>query len=373
MIVVSISLDSGFFDGHTDVVWRHKIYASRVEKYFVIVLAGRRPLRRQYRKGNLYVIPTNSFSRLLYVYDALLIIERLARDQRVDLLTVQDPFVSGMIGVAAKLLFRIPLNVQIHSDFFGSRYFREESLLNWFLYNLGLIVLLFADTVRARSRPIGKLIEERFPRLKGRIGYISMPVNQSYLAQATHLVRDPNLVASVGRLEKQKNYPMLIEAAKCVVEKFPGAKFKIVGEGSARRQLTTLIQKLGLNKSVFLLGYRNSRQIIRLLDHASVFVLSSNHEGWAMVCLEALARGVPVVMTKTGCAGEIVIDGESGFFVDPGDVTKMAGRILYLLDHPQRGKEMAAAGRQLVEKDSDHNNISRQMLDLYSRTVNKAR
>ena len=69
----------------------------------------------------------------------------------MDLISAQDPFITGLIGLFAKVKYSIPLNIQLHNDFFTNPYWQSESLQNRLFFFLGPLVLRFADSVRAVS------------------------------------------------------------------------------------------------------------------------------------------------------------------------------------------------------------------------------
>ncbi len=115
-----------------------------------------------------------------------------------------------------------------------------------------------------------------------------------------------NLIA-VGRFSEQKDYPNLIQAFALLRESLQKKiKLTIVGDGELRGQIEDLIQKLGLNDSVELLGQRSD--IPQLLSQADFFVLASKHEGLPTVVIEAMACKCYVVATDCGGSREILGD-----------------------------------------------------------------
>lgn len=349
MNVLSISLDNSLLDPNSEVFARHRFYASCVNTYQVIVFTLRSNKKKKIIDKNLFIVPTDSENKLFSIFDAIKIAKELKKNTSFDLVTCQDPFATGVAGVFIKWILKIPLNVQIHSDFFGSKYFREESWFNRLLYFVGRIVLTQADSVRGRNKRIGGY-------------YIPQRINNVFLEPLTHKKRDRNLIISTGRIVKQKNFPLLIQAVTRVQQSFPELKLLIVGDGTERRNLK-------LNKGIEVLGWKKPQEIRNLLDKASIFVLSSNHEGWGLVCLEALARGTPVVMTDTGCAGEIVINNKTGIVAPVGDANKLADGIVSVIKNPKKYQKMALQGRKLVLQDSSTRKIKNDMLNLFNLTA----
>lgn len=353
MHILSIGLDQSLFDKKSDAFIRHKFYASCVGSYAIVVFTLALKLQSYGRISvdNLQIIPTNSRSRWFYPLDALVLSWKLHKENKMSLVTVQDPFMTGVTGGLIKLFLRLPLNVQVHSEFFNSPYFRQENLFNWFLYYLGLWILPFADTIRARNNRIKQHLIQTFPKYKNRVFYVGVRINEIFFEPQLESTRDQNLVISAGRFVKQKNFDMLKKAFAIVKGKIPEAKLVLVGDGPG------------------FIGWKKPQEIKKLYDRAALFVLSSNHEGWGLVVLEALARGCPAIMTETGCAGEIVINGKTGYVVPIGSVEKLTERIIEALTAREKSLKMALAGRKLVEKDCDLKNIKKQLIEMYQKTI----
>ena len=129
---------------------------------------------------------------------------------------------------------------------------------------------------------------------------------------------------SVGRFNKQKDYPNLFQAIsilKNTIDK--EVKFYIAGDGELRPQLEQLIVDLGISDCVVLLGKRSD--IPNLLNKADYFVLSSRHEGLPTVVIEAMACGTFVIATDCGGSAEIM--GDTGILVPPQNSEALAEAI----------------------------------------------
>ena len=126
---------------------------------------------------------------------------------------------------------------------------------------------------------------------------------------------------SVGRFNKQKDYPNLFQAISILKNTInKEVKFYIAGDGELRPQLEQLIVDLGISDCVVLLGKRSD--IPNLLNKADYFVLSSRHEGLPTVVIEAMACGTFVIATDCGGSAEIM--GDTGLLVPPQDSEALA-------------------------------------------------
>jgi len=154
-------------------------------------------------------------------------------------------------------------------------------------------------------------------------------------------------VMTIGRLVRQKNLPLFLEAAALLLRQAADVSFVIVGDGPCRTALARRASENGLDGKISFLGERND--IPELLASADVFWLTSEWEGLPNVLLEAMACGKPVVTTDVGACGEVVIDGVSGYLVAGPDAERFAGCTLRLLSNPMLATAMGLAGRRLVE------------------------
>jgi glycosyltransferase involved in cell wall biosynthesis len=137
---------------------------------------------------------------------------------------------------------------------------------------------------------------------------------------------DGILVGSVGRLDEQKGYDVLIRAARLVVDEQPNVYFAIAGQGPLRAILSRLITDLGLNANVQLCGFR--QDVENFLYALDLFVCSSNWEGLPLALLEAMMLEKPVVATDVGGNAEVVQPGVTGELVPKGDPAALAESIL---------------------------------------------
>lgn len=137
-------------------------------------------------------------------------------------------------------------------------------------------------------------------------------------------------IVAVGRLAKQKNHVMLINAFKKVYERYPDYKLYIYGEGDLRETLTEQVQQLNLEESVFLPGKVSN--VHEEIKDAEFFVLSSNYEGLSNALLEAMMMGLPCISTDCAGSNEVIENEKNGLLVPVGDTNKLAKAMKRLID-----------------------------------------
>jgi len=148
-------------------------------------------------------------------------------------------------------------------------------------------------------------------------------------------------IGTVGRIEKQKNLGVFLDAAALVLAERPDAKFEIVGDGSLKPHFEAEVERRGLRGVVSLPGTRSD--VPSFYAGLDQFWLTSDYEGTPNVVLEALASGLPVIATRVGGTPEVVDDGVTGMLVDAGDAVGVAAAALALARDPARSTAMGLA------------------------------
>lgn len=186
------------------------------------------------------------------------------------------------------------------------------------------------------------------------------PSMRSALRSEWGLFANQPVVGLVGRLDPQKDHPNFLSAAAQVIQKYPAASFVCVGDGPSNylRDLKTLTRTLGLEQQVIWAGPH--RQMSAVYNAFDLLVLSSYGEGFPNVVAEAMACGVPCVVTDVGDARRIV--GDCGVVVPPRDSTALAEGLLRLL--LLSAAERQAIGRRARQRIQDKFSLV-QMLAAY--------
>jgi sugar transferase (PEP-CTERM/EpsH1 system associated) len=165
------------------------------------------------------------------------------------------------------------------------------------------------------------------------------------------------VVGSVGRLVAVKNYALLLRAVASIDHQ--GMHVVLVGDGPERAALNALASDLGIAHHVHLLGYRDD--VSRVLGAFDIFVLPSLSEGMSNTLLEAMARGLPPVVSGVGGNKELVHDGLNGRVFPSGDSARLGAHLARLGANPA---ERAALGRSALQGVTESFGIGA-MIDRY--------
>ena len=226
--------------------------------------------------------------------------KKIVRQEKCASITTQDPFMTGLAGWWLKVRCRVPLEVQVHGDFYGGDYYKKSGWKHGLYYYLGKWVLRRADTARA----VGERVRRSLIALgidASRVTVRPVSIDQAARSADTARIdlreRYPGykkIYLALGRLDPVKNIGWLID----VFKKIPAdTLLLIVGDGTERKKLEQ--QALGL-PNVRLEPWTNDSW--SYIKTASVVLFPSLSEGYGLVPMEAAAAGTPIIMNDVGVA-----------------------------------------------------------------------
>lgn len=371
-----ISMDRTVFEDGGDARTRMLEYGALVKELHIIVFAkASLGLKSRQIAGNVWLYPTNSSSRWMYVFDAARIGRRLffvsmemnvgeekfGLDEKfVELVTAQDPFECGLAGflIAGKL--RVPLHLQIHTDFL-SPYFTAGSLLNKVRVLIAKSLLRrFGVSVRAVSERIKLSIAEKikfpygkFPNIVVLPIFVDVSLYKNTPAAFNIHEKFPEwrrIVLVVSRLEKEKGVDKALEIFAAIpVTNFSSAGLVVLGDGSQRENLFALAKKLGIADRTAFLGHLPLNELIACYKTADLLLVASRYEGYGRQIVEAAACGCPVVSYDVGVAPE-TLTYWNGAICAAGDITCMKRTVLNWFIEENLPENLLVASRGAAEK-----------------------
>ena len=169
----------------------------------------------------------------------------------------------------------------------------------------------------------------------------------------------------LGRLEMDKGVFDLLEAFARIADSRPWLKLILAGDGDIAL-IKAKIAELGIQCQVDLPGWVEGSKKLQLLNEASLFVLPSYIEGLPMSMLEAMAYGLPIVVSRVGGIPEAVTEGKDGVLVTPGDIHSLQAEIARLVDDASIRKEMGRLARENIAINFSTDKILRKLELLYA-------
>jgi glycosyltransferase involved in cell wall biosynthesis len=272
-------------------------------------------------------------SRMRYALPAIV---KLVRKVKPDSVLSTVAYVNVMLVLAKPLLppsTRVLLREAITPSAFIAQEAANPKLWKWFYRYL----YPRADKIICLSNAMMMDMKEHFGISEEKMVHIYNPVDVERIHEATRNVANPflseekNLVA-VGRLQHQKGFDLLIGALPNIIERIPGTRLTILGEGPLDGALKRQAQELGIDGNIDFLGFKADPW--RFIKYADVFVLPSRFEGLPNAVLEALALGKKVVATDCpGALREVKESVDSLVLVPPKNPAELANAIVAVLQN----------------------------------------
>ncbi|MDO8600448.1 MAG: glycosyltransferase [bacterium] len=335
MKIIGIGSDRTLFQEGSEAAGRQLFYSTVTDEMYIVVFSLKRHgLREKKLSEKIFLYPTNSLSRWLYIFDAYRIAKRIVVSCQLSVvscrdyvISTQDPFEAGLVGYFLKRKFNLPLQLQIHTDFLNP-YFIRESLLNRIRVLLAKFLLPRANCIRVVSERIRNSLKSKILNLKSEIFVLPAFVDFQKLIDApvkTDLRKKYSerfIILMASRLTREKNIVSVIEAMREVVKQFPKALLLIVGEGPERKALELQATSYNLQPNIVFEPWTDD--LASYYKTSDLFLVSSFYEGYGRTILEALSCGLPVASTKVGIAEEAIQDGGNGFLISLPDSRSIA-------------------------------------------------
>jgi glycosyltransferase involved in cell wall biosynthesis len=246
---------------------------------------------------------------------------------------------AGFIAQAIKAKDNVPYIITEHSSVFltGGLAPDWNALIRASMKN--------ASSVTAVSNMLSKALEKQF-RLDS-VKVLPNLVEPALMNSPLSNRRGSTFVfLNIAYLDRNKNQTMLIEAFS---RHFRGKQvhLRIGGSGALERRLKKLAEKLGVKDQVFFLGFLDRPSVIREMQAANCFVLSSFRETFGVVLIESIASGTPVIATRCGGANNIITN-KNGLLVEPGNALELGEAMVKMMGtaaqyHPERLRQECMA------------------------------
>ncbi len=329
LTIISISTDRKIFEAGSDVRKRMIEYGAIFSELHIIVFSKKSlGYTQQKIAENVWVYPTNSSSKWLYVRDARRCISKIIVVQNINLkkavVTSQDPFETGIVGTYISKKYHLPLQIQVHTDLFNP-FFVSKNFLNRVRVRMARRILPKADEIRVVSARIKKSILDKIPAIsEKRIDILPVFVADPALSVQSENVdlkkKYPafgHIILIASRLEPEKNIDFALEVFRDVVARYPKAGLVIAGTGSQKSLLEKKAYKLGISQSVVFEPWPNN--VASYYKTCDIFLMTSSYEGHSMALVEAGLSGAAIVTSDVGSARDFLEDGVSALFARVGD------------------------------------------------------
>jgi glycosyltransferase involved in cell wall biosynthesis len=271
----------------------------------------------------------------------------LARSYSPDLIHVHDAHAHTAAFLAAQL-FRVPIPIVVHRrvDFpVGSNFFSRWK----FDHPRVKQVIAVSEAIERIGRK-GVKRGEKWTSIRSGIDpeRIRSRKDPLRLRKELDLPDGIPIIGNVAALADHKDHPTFLRTARAFFDNGGEGRFVLIGDGPERGRIEEMIEELGLQDRVFLLGFRTD--VPELMSGFDLFLMSSKTEGLGTSLLDAMAASVPIVSTNAGGIPELVRHRENGILCDVGDHSALAGSLNELLMDDELRRRLVRKGNEVADE-----------------------
>ncbi|KXA92541.1 hypothetical protein AKJ64_02895 [candidate division MSBL1 archaeon SCGC-AAA259E17] len=286
-------------------------------------------------------------------------------EKEIEIVHVQTPFSLGVSALGASRRLSLPAVGTFHTllpEYVHYLSRAPEFLLRKFGWKYITWFYGRFNAVTVPSKPIKKSLVRRGLE---NVYVIPNAVNTDFFHPGRNSSEANPSVLFVGRLAKEKNLKVLIDAAPTVLKEYPDTKFRIIGKGIHGDWYRELVKRKNLSSSFNFEGYVPSRELIEAYQECQIFAMPSTTETQGLVALEAMACETPVVGADARGLKDVISHGMDGYLFQPGDLEALSDYLLRLLSDDKSRKRMGEKARQKAEEFSSQK-IGKQWTKFYS-------
>lgn len=284
-------------------------------------------------------------------------IKKLIIQEKYDLVHTHTPVASACVRLACKNL----KNVKVFYTAHGFHFFKGAPKKNWMIfYPIEKWLARFTDCLITINEEDYKIAKAKFKakqvvKVNG-VGIDTSRFKPQTLANKLKLRKKYGysekdfILIFVGELNSNKHQDLLINVVDKLKDKIPNLKLLLVGNGTLEKKYKLLVKTLKLEKNVFFLGYR--KDIANLMAISDISVSSSRREGLPVNVMEAMATGLPLVVTNCRGNRDLVLNGQNGFVIDMDSIEDFVNKIEELYQFEELRERFAQASLEMIEEYS---------------------
>ncbi len=275
----------------------------------------------------------------------------------------------GFLAYLVKLVYGVPYVVSLRgADVPGF----SEKYDTFYLFARPLVRFLWrrAEAVIPNSAGLTELA--RKTALRQEMQTIQNGVDtETFRPDPKKRATDVTVFLSTSRLTPRKGIHHLIEAFAVATKKTAKPiELHLVGEGEQKPMLEERVKALGISDQVKFIGRVEHDQLAGYYQRSHVFVLPSKNEGMSNAALEALASGLPLIVSGTGGMAELVTDGANGLFVQPENTESFATALARIANNPEEAVLFGTESRRRAEKRS-WNQVAQNFRNILGENIKK--
>ena len=350
---------------------RQQEYAKRLGHIDMIVFSLKKHNLKRLDSKYISIYPSKSLNMFTFVYDVLKIADEIIKTKKIDVITTQDPFGTALAGYFLKRKYKIPLHIQNHSSFLDNKEWIKEKPLLFTIFNrLSYFTIKQANRLRVVNSKEKQKYIDILGIDKNKIDIAPLPIDTEFwqtkpnqedidiFLKKYNIDKNMQILSWAGRFVKVKNLEYLFKSVS-LVNKKKSVEFILAGDfKNSYIDLKYLEKKYNLKPKY--LGVLDTDELKIMYYLTTLYLHTSNYEGFGVVVADAQASGSVVVSRNTAGTSDIIENKKSGILVD-GDEDIFSKEVLELLDNHNRLIEFSNYAKNMMKnrfnKEEMFNNI----------------
>jgi N-acetyl-alpha-D-glucosaminyl L-malate synthase BshA len=322
----------------------------------------------------------DNFRLLTYLISLFFNLIILVRRYDIDVIHAHHTIPTGFVGVIIAKIMRRPIvitahlmDITTHGADVGPLENIKDFESNFIFRRLIIFTLNSSNKIIAVSADLANKIElmgidnKKISILRNAVDVNKFkPLKNTELRNNFNISEEDILILFIGHLEAFKGIYELIDAFCKVKGKINNLKLMIIGEGHEEQKVKEKVSELELDNFIIFTGKISPEVIQNFYQMADIFVLPSYTEGLPLVVIEAMACGLPVIVSNVGGIPEIVRDGENGFIIQPKERGKLAIKLEILANDPNLREKYGKKSIQIIDDEFNIENKIIRFTDLYN-------
>lgn len=307
----------------------------------------------------------SAINLIIYSINTLLFAHKLISDEKYDFVFCYSGIPAGYIGFLLKIFHKVPYIIRLQGTdvpFHEQKWYLLDKLFfSW----LSPMIWKHAVDVHANSEKLKISAQQISPNQPVGVIYNGVDTNFFKPCFPKNEIRlsPPIIILSVGRLAKIKNFTAILQAVAKIKYKIK-VEIQLVGDGPEKNNLHNLAQQLGVNIKLF--GMKTKQELVFIYQNADIYVLPSKNEGMSNTVLEAMACGLPCIVSDVGGSHELVENENNGFILAKNNEKHLQEKLEFFVKNPTEMIRMGKNSRQKAEQKS-WQQVAKQLVEIMNK------
>lgn len=277
---------------------------------------------------------------------------QISREAKIDIVHSHFADIAGLAGTVVSKVLMKTFIVTVHgADIsYGSMQNRTMKCFVYTTLKAANKIVVASDYIRRKCSEALGTNSQKVTVIPNGVDIAKLKRPKNVIPNALRFTKSKGekMILTVGNLIERKNHQSVIRALPMVLQNIPNTTYVIVGNGPTLHELKRIVKSVGVTDNVQFVGQVDDEKLREYYHSCDVFIMPSTQEGFGIAYLEASACSKPIIGSITTAAQEVIIDGVTGFLVNPLDDEAISKLLLKVLSDRQLMNKMGVQGRKMI-------------------------